>query len=142
MDFVRHVLQQVLQELPGGLSASLVDQLRDSELAGPVDGDEQIELAFGRSPIIAEPLVSMARVNQRAAFIPNAQTAFSTKFASSGHSTGRVDGRCRVKITGVEDQRSGPVDDSRPVQTEEDDVVIAGFDFIRDRAFQPGCRIG
>lgn len=47
MDPVGHGFQQVFQELPGRSPIGLVDQLRDRELAGAVDGDEQVELAFG-----------------------------------------------------------------------------------------------
>lgn len=47
VDLVRHGPQQVLQELPGGSPVGLVDQLGDGELAGAVDADKQIELAFG-----------------------------------------------------------------------------------------------
>ena len=42
-----HGLQQVLQELPGGSPVGLVDELGDGELAGAVDGDEQVELSLG-----------------------------------------------------------------------------------------------
>ena len=47
MDAIRHGFQQVFQELPCCPSISLVDQLRDGELAGAVNADEQVELAFG-----------------------------------------------------------------------------------------------
>jgi len=47
VDAVRHGLQQVFQELPRCPSISLVDQLRDRELAGAVDADEQVKFAFG-----------------------------------------------------------------------------------------------
>lgn len=39
--------QQVLEKLPRRSSISFVDELGDSELAGAVDADEQIQLAFG-----------------------------------------------------------------------------------------------
>jgi hypothetical protein len=47
VDAIRHGFQQVFQELPCCPSISLVDQLRDGELARAVDADEQVELAFG-----------------------------------------------------------------------------------------------
>jgi len=47
VDAVRHGFQQVFEELPRRSSISLVDQLRDRELARAVDADEQVELAFG-----------------------------------------------------------------------------------------------
>lgn len=47
MDAIGHGFQQVFQELPRRSSVSLVDQLGDRELAGAVDADEQVELAFG-----------------------------------------------------------------------------------------------
>ena len=47
VDAVGHGLQQVFEELPRRSSISLVDQLCDGELAGAVDADEQVELAFG-----------------------------------------------------------------------------------------------
>ena len=47
MDAVRHGCQQVFEELSRGSPVSLVDQLGDRELAGAVDADEQIQLAFG-----------------------------------------------------------------------------------------------
>jgi len=48
VDLVRHGLQQLFEELPGGSSVGLVNQLGDSELAGAINGDEQIEPALGR----------------------------------------------------------------------------------------------
>ena len=47
VDAVRHGCQQVFEELSRGSPVSLVDQLGDRELAGAVDADEQIQLAFG-----------------------------------------------------------------------------------------------
>jgi len=47
VDAVRHGLQQVFEELPRRLSVGFVDQLGDGELAGAVDADEQVQLAFG-----------------------------------------------------------------------------------------------
>ena len=47
VDAVRHGFEEVLQELPGCPSVSLVDQLSDRELAGAVDANEQVKLAFG-----------------------------------------------------------------------------------------------
>ena len=44
---VRHGLQQVFEELPCCAPIGLVDQLGDCELAGAVNADEQVELAFG-----------------------------------------------------------------------------------------------
>jgi len=43
---VRHRLQQMLQELPGCFAIGFLDQLGDRELAGPVNGDKEIKLAF------------------------------------------------------------------------------------------------
>jgi hypothetical protein len=37
----------MLQELPGGLSVSRCNELGDGELGGPVNADEQVELALG-----------------------------------------------------------------------------------------------
>ena len=42
-----HGFQQVLEELPCGSPVGLVDQLGDRELARAINGDEQVELAFG-----------------------------------------------------------------------------------------------
>ena len=47
MGAVRHGLQQVFEELPCCPAISLVDQLSDRELAGTVDGHEQVEFALG-----------------------------------------------------------------------------------------------
>ncbi len=47
MDPVGYGFEQVFEELPCCSPVSLVDQLGDRELAGAVDRDEQIELAFG-----------------------------------------------------------------------------------------------
>lgn len=47
-----------------------------------------------------------------------------------------------MKIAGVKDQRLDFVGDRCPVEAEEDDVVIAGGDFLLERAFQPGRRVG
>ena len=47
LDSVRHGFQQVFEKLPRCSSISLVDQLGDCELAGAIDADEQVELAFG-----------------------------------------------------------------------------------------------
>lgn len=44
---IGHGFQQVFEELPRRPPISLVDQLGDGELAGAVDADEQVELAFG-----------------------------------------------------------------------------------------------
>ena len=46
VDAIRHGFQQVFEELPCCPAISLVDQLRDGELAGTVGADEQVELAF------------------------------------------------------------------------------------------------
>jgi len=46
VDAVGHGCQQVFQELPRGSPVSLVDQLSDGELAGAVNADEQVKLAF------------------------------------------------------------------------------------------------
>jgi transposase len=47
VDAVGYGFEQMLEELPGRSPVSLVDQLGDRELAGAVDADEQVELAFG-----------------------------------------------------------------------------------------------
>ena len=47
VDFVGNGLEQGDEERTGRFPASLPDQLSDGELAGAVDGDEQVELAFG-----------------------------------------------------------------------------------------------
>ena len=47
MDLTRHRIEHVLQELPCRLPVGLVDQLGDRELAGPIDADKEVELAFG-----------------------------------------------------------------------------------------------
>ena len=46
MDLLRGHLKQVLQELPGGLSVSFCNEMRDSELGRAVDVDEEKELAL------------------------------------------------------------------------------------------------
>ena len=46
VDLVRHGVQKQLQEFPGRLSVRLFHQLRHGELAGSVNGHEEIELAF------------------------------------------------------------------------------------------------
>ena len=43
---IRHCFQQVLQEFPGRLPIGLIDELRNSEFAGSVNGNKEIELAF------------------------------------------------------------------------------------------------
>ena len=47
VDVVGHCFQEVFQELPRCSSIGFVDELGDRELAGAVDADEQVELAFG-----------------------------------------------------------------------------------------------
>ena len=47
MDLVGHGFEQVLKEFPGCFSVGLLDELSDRKLAGAVDADEQVELAFG-----------------------------------------------------------------------------------------------
>ena len=47
VDVVGYGFQQMLEELPGRSPVSLVDELRYRELAGAIDTDEEIELAFG-----------------------------------------------------------------------------------------------
>ncbi len=49
MDAVGHRLNTGVQELGGALPVSAVRQAGDRELRGPVDGNEQVELAFTRS---------------------------------------------------------------------------------------------
>ena len=44
---VRHYLDEVLQERPGGLSVCFFYQLRYGEPAGSVNSNKEIELAFG-----------------------------------------------------------------------------------------------
>lgn len=47
MDTVGNGFQRVFEEIPGSSPIGLVDKLRDSELAGAIDADEQVELALG-----------------------------------------------------------------------------------------------
>ena len=47
VDLIGHGLEHVLQELPGCLSVSSCNELSNDELRGPVDADEQVELALG-----------------------------------------------------------------------------------------------
>ena len=47
VDLVGHGLEHVLQELPGGASVGLLDELGYRELARAVDADEQVKLALG-----------------------------------------------------------------------------------------------
>lgn len=51
MDLLRGHLKQVLQELPGGLSVSFCNEMRDSELGRAVDVDEEKELALRCLPL-------------------------------------------------------------------------------------------
>ena len=47
VDAIGYGLEQLFQELSSRSPVSLVDQLRHRELAGAIDADEEIELAFG-----------------------------------------------------------------------------------------------
>ena len=47
VDAVRHGFQQVFEELPRCPPVGFVEQLSDRKLAGAVNADEQVELAFG-----------------------------------------------------------------------------------------------
>ncbi len=47
VDAVGYGFQQVFEELPCCPAIGLVDPLRDGELAGAINADEQVELAFG-----------------------------------------------------------------------------------------------
>ena len=47
VDAIGYGLQQMFEELPRRSSIGLVDQLGNRELAGAVDADEEVELAFG-----------------------------------------------------------------------------------------------
>ncbi len=47
VDAVGYGFQQVFEELPCCPAIGLVNQLRDGELAGAINADEQVELAFG-----------------------------------------------------------------------------------------------
>lgn len=47
MDAIKHGLQRVFEKLPCCPAIDLIDQLGDGELAGAVDADEQVTLAFG-----------------------------------------------------------------------------------------------
>lgn len=49
MNGVRDGSHEVAQELGGGHVAGLLMQFRIGELGGPVDGYEEVELAFGRA---------------------------------------------------------------------------------------------
>ncbi len=46
VNLIGHALQQVLKELPCCLAVCLFDQLCNSELAGAVNGDKEMQLAF------------------------------------------------------------------------------------------------
>lgn len=46
VDPVRDDAQEMFEEFPGRLPIGFLNQLCDSELAGPIDGDEEIQLAF------------------------------------------------------------------------------------------------
>jgi len=46
VDAVTDGLEQMLQDLPGGLPVSLFDELGDRELAGPVDSNDKRELGL------------------------------------------------------------------------------------------------
>ena len=46
VDVIGHGFEQVLKELPRGLAIGLFDKLSDSVLAGPINANEEIELAF------------------------------------------------------------------------------------------------
>lgn len=48
VDAIGDNFEQMLQELPCGLAICLVYQLRNRKLAGPVNADEEVELAFDR----------------------------------------------------------------------------------------------
>jgi len=43
----RHRVEHGLKKRPGHAPIGLLDQLRDGELAGPVDGHEEIEFPLG-----------------------------------------------------------------------------------------------
>ena len=47
VDAIGHGFQQMFEKLPGRSPVCLLDELSDRELAGAVDADEQVELAFG-----------------------------------------------------------------------------------------------
>jgi len=49
MDLVRNGFQQVFEELPRRLAVCIFDQLRNGELAGAINGHEEMQLAFLRS---------------------------------------------------------------------------------------------
>ncbi|ARW49420.1 hypothetical protein S1001342_03130 (plasmid) [Acetobacter pasteurianus subsp. pasteurianus] len=47
VDPVRDDAQEMFEEFPGRLPISFLDQLCDSEFACPVNGNEEVQLAFG-----------------------------------------------------------------------------------------------
>ena len=47
MDLVRNGGDQGHEEGGGGDAGRVLDELREGELAGPIDGHEEVELAFG-----------------------------------------------------------------------------------------------
>lgn len=49
VDLVWHRLKQMLQKLPGRFAVGFLNQLRNRELAGSVNGNKEIWLAFLRS---------------------------------------------------------------------------------------------
>ncbi len=46
MDPIRNDAQEIFEEFPGDFPIGFLNQLCDSEFAGPIDGDEDIQLAF------------------------------------------------------------------------------------------------
>ncbi len=46
MDLTGHGFEHILKKLPSGAPVSLIDELRHGELAGAINADKEIELAF------------------------------------------------------------------------------------------------
>ena len=62
VDAIGDGLEQMFEELPGGLAIRPIHELGDRELAGPVNADKEIELAlhrlnFGDTDMKDPPLV-------------------------------------------------------------------------------------
>ena len=55
VDAVRHDLNEVLQELPCRLPICFIDQLRDRELDGSINGHKEIELTLRRPELCNVP---------------------------------------------------------------------------------------
>ena len=79
-----HGFQQVFQELPCSLAISLADQLRDRELAGGVNADEQVQLAFGAASTSA---ISMWKSRCAPSQVAGGESAGEREIRIAGRST-------------------------------------------------------